>query len=90
MSETGGNNGGINAGAREVDVDLIDNVWIDAMAELWYDDLKKKQMMRCLHCNQSWNKNKTKLIYHLAATRGGDIRPCDKIPANYKNRYQTL
>ena len=40
MSEAGSNDehGGLNIDAEEVDVDLIDDVLIDAMVEVWYDD----------------------------------------------------
>ena len=50
-----------------------------------------KWQMKCTHCGMVAASNATKLVYHAAQIRGGNIRICTSIPSDlYKEKYHSL
>ena len=51
-----------------------------------------KLMMQCGHCDKLLvTRNATKLLYHAAKKRGGDIKICEEVhPEEYRKLYEDL
>ena len=51
-----------------------------------------KLLMQCGHCNKLLvTRNATKLLYHAARKRGGDIKICEEVhPEEYRKLYEDL
>ena len=55
------------------------------------DDITGKLLMQCGHCNFVVTRNATKLLYHAAKKRGGDIKICEEVhPEEYQKLYADL
>ena len=57
-------------------------IWECPMMFRFVNNTTGKWQMKCTHCGMVAASNATKLVYHAAQIRGGNIRICTSIPSD--------
>ena len=85
------NNNAVSTGTVDDSLDSlgdISSIWkCDKISKMKVDG---KVKMMCFHCDSSFSVNASKMVAHCASKQGFDIRPCKKIPIEYRQRYDNL
>ena len=61
----------------------LNNIWECDMMTWFIDQQSNKKKMKCLHCGLIAACNATKLLFHAAKIKGGDIKICTAAHFDY-------